>query len=91
MIIQRLEYIRTDVGVGARSSAGAVVGEARELMAADQPVVFPYSVPTSGGIGTEPGPVSVRAARDPKKVRVGSGGVTLGVSSGSVELRLPNR
>ena len=87
----RLIGIRTDVGVGARSGTGAVVGEARELMAADQPEVVLDDVLTSGGIGPEPGLVSVRPTRDTKKVRVSTAGVGLSVTGSGVELRLPDR
>ena len=83
-----IEKIRTDVGIGSRSGAGAVVGEAREWMAADQSIVVPDGVLTSGGVGTEPGLVSVGAARDTKKVRVSPGSVGLSASGSSVELRL---
>ena len=41
-----------------------------------------------GCIGTEPGSVSGRAARDARKVRVGIVGICLGVGYGGVELRL---
>jgi len=87
----RLKDIRTDIGVGARSGAGAVVGEAREWVASDQPVVVPDGVLASSGVGTEPGLVSARAARDIKKIRVGPAGVGLSVSGGGVELRLSDR
>ena len=88
MTALRLKHIRTDVGVGARSGTGAVVGEARECMAVDQPVVVLDSALTSGGVGTEPGLVSVRAARDTHKIRVGPTGVGLGAGSGGDELGL---
>ena len=91
MEIPRFKSIRTDVGVGARSGAGAVVGVARELMAVDQPVVVPDGVLTSGGVGPEPGLVSVRAARDTKKIRICPAGVGLSITGGGVELRLPDR
>jgi len=86
-----LNDIRTDVGVSARSGAGAVVSVARELVARDQPVVLPNSVPTSSGIGTEPCPVPGRAARDTKEVRVSPGGVGLSAGSSGVKLRLSDR
>ena len=40
------------------------------------------------GVGPEPGLVSVRAARDTKKVRVSPGGVGLSAGGGGVDLRL---
>ena len=83
-----MKDIRTDVGVGAGGSAGAIVGEARELMAVDQPEVLLDGVLARSGVGTEPGLVSVGAARDTKKVRVSPGSVGLSASSSGVELRL---
>ena len=40
------------------------------------------------GVGTEPSSISGRAARDTSEVRVGAGGVCLGISSGGDELCL---
>ena len=63
MVISRLEDIRTYVTVAASISAGAaVVGEARELAAADQLEVALDGALSSSGVGTEPGSVSGRAA-----------------------------
>ena len=60
-------------------------------MAADQLVVVPDGVLTSSGVGTEPGVVSVRAARHTIKVRVSPGGVGLSVTGSGGELCLPDR
>ena len=86
MTIPRLKGIRTDVGVGIRRGAGAVIGEARELTAVDQPEVILDDGLASSGVGTKPGPVSGRAARDTLKVSIGPPGVGLSVGSGGVEL-----
>ena len=86
-----MKVILTDVGIGASISAGAVVGEARELTAADQLEVALDSALARRGVGTEPGGVSGCAAGDTSKVGVGIGGVGLGASSGGIELRLPGR
>lgn len=58
-------------------------------MAVDQPEVLLDGVLAGSGVGTEPGLVSVRAARDTLKVRVGTTGVGLGARGSGVELRLP--
>ena len=74
--------MRTDVSPTTRSGAGTVVGEAREVAAADQPEVGLHGALAGIGVGTEPGFVSVRVARDTKKVRVGLVGGVLGITSG---------
>jgi len=84
----RLEYIRTDVGVGISLSAGAVVGEGRVLTAAHQLVVVLNSAHASRVVGTEPASVPGRTARDARNVREGARGITLGTRSRGVELRL---
>ena len=58
-----MREIRADVGVDAGASAGAVVLEAREATAVDQPEVVLGGAFARSGVGTEPGLVSVRAAR----------------------------
>ena len=84
-------YIRTDVGAGIRFSAGAVVGEVRELGVADQPEVALDSAFARGVGSTEPSSVSGRAVRDTRKAKVGVSSIGLGASSGGIELRLPGR
>ena len=83
------EGIRTDVGIGASRGAGAVVGEAREFATVDQLEVVLDGALARRGVSSEPGLVSVRAARDSLNVRVSLAGVGLGASSGGVDLRLP--
>ena len=89
--ISRLKYIRTDVSNCASSSAGTVIGEVRELPAVHQPEVVLDGVLASCNVGTEPGGVSGRAARDTQKVIVGVFGESLGSRSGNAELQLPGR
>ena len=72
-------------------TAAAVVGEAREITAADQ-----LEVPLDGGharsvVGTEPAIVPIRVARDAHDVSVGGESNALGVSNGGVELGLHDR
>ena len=85
-----MKDIRTDVGEDARISAGAVVGEARELIVPDLPEVVLGNVLTVRGVGAEPGGVSRRASQPPDRLKVfeGDGGIFLGVGSGDVEVRL---
>jgi len=45
----------------------------------------------SSGVGAEPGLVSVRAARNTSKIRVGPAGVGLGARGGGADLRLSGR
>jgi len=86
------ESVGIDVSIGVGSSAGAtVVGEARELAAADQPEVVLDDALARRGVGTEPGSVSERATRDTPNVRVGSDGIGLGAGSSSVDLDSPGR
>lgn len=89
--ISRLKDIRTDVGEGAISGAGAVVSEVRELAAADRLEVDPDGAPARNGIGAEPGGVSGTAARDTQNVRVGVVDIVPGSGSGSVDQRLVGR
>ena len=57
-------------------------------MVPDQPVVVLDSALASSGVGTKPGPVPGRAARDTQKVSEGINGVGLGARSSSFDLRL---
>ena len=57
-------------------------------MAVDQPEVLLDGTLARSSVGTEPGLVSVRAARDTLEVRVGPTGVGLGARGSGVELRL---
>jgi len=82
------ELVGIDVSVDARSGAGAVVVEIRELMAADRLEVVLDGVLASCNVGTEPGIVSRRAVIDTRNVSVGVVGIGLSVSSGGVEYRL---
>jgi len=50
-----VENLRTGVGEDTLISAGAVVGEAREGVATDQPEVLPNNVLARLVVGTEPG------------------------------------
>ena len=84
--------IRTDVGEDGRISAGtAVVGEAREIIAANRLEVAFDGALAIIGVGAEPSSVSVRAARDTGKVRISIGSTIRCVSSGCVDLRFPGR
>jgi len=85
------EYVGIDASIDTRRSAAAVVGEVREIAAADQPEVLPDDIPARSKEGTEPGGVSRPAGRDTRKVRVGVSGNTLGVRRGSSDQRLPGR
>ena len=85
------KHIRTDVGKRVGFGTSAVVGETRVLVTVDQLVVALDGALTSRGVGAEPGGVSSRAARDACKIRVGVGGIGLGVSGGDVDLRLHGR
>ena len=60
-------------------------------MAVDQLEVVLDGVLARSSVGTEPGLVSVRAARDALKVRVGLAGVGLCTISGGVNLQLSDR
>ena len=80
-----VENVRTHVGEGIRLGAGAIVGEAREPLAVDQPEVVLDDLPARLGEGTEPGLVSVRAGPESLNVRVGLSGVILGVLSGGFD------
>ena len=86
-----MKYIRTDVSVDVSGGTGAVVSEAREFVAVDQPEVLLNDVLASYNVGAEPGSVSRRAGRDTRNVSVGVSGISLGVRSGSSELGLPGR
>ena len=87
-----MKDIRTYVGINGRIGAGAaVVGEVRELTAANQPEVILDSALARSGVGTKPGVVSVRAARDTLDVSVGRVSVILGIRSGGVDLCLSGR
>ena len=88
MTIPQAKGIRTDVSVDARSVAGAVVVEIRELTAADQLEVVLDGVLASCNVGTEPGVVSRGAAIDSLNVSVGVVGIGLGVRGGGVEHHL---
>ena len=85
------DVVRTDVSVDVSRGAGAVVSEAREFVAVDQPEVLLNDVLASCNVGAEPGGVSRRAGRDTRNVRVGVSDISLGVRSGSSELSLPGR
>ena len=61
------------------------------MIAVDQTEVVLDGALARSGVGPEPGLVSVRAARDTKKVGVSPGGVGLSTSSCCVELRLSDR
>jgi len=87
----RLEYIRTDVGVGISLSAGAIVGEARVLTAIHQLVMSLDSVLLSIAVGTEPASVSGRGALHARNITVGVEGIHLSPSGCVVELRLLGR
>jgi len=80
------ELVGIDVGEDARIVAGAVVGEARELAAADQLEVALDGPLARSGVVAEPGSISNRATRDRHKVRVGVHGIDLSAGGGSVEL-----
>jgi len=88
MKISQLEDIRTNIGVDVVLSAGAVVGEVREVTAADPLKVFLDGTPAVVIVGTKPPGVSRGAARDILNVGVGFVGKSLGVISGGVDLRL---
>ena len=83
--------IRTDESKDIRPGTSAVVGETRELVTTDQLEVALDGALTGRAVGTEPGSVSKRAARDAIEVRVGVGGIGLGGASGGVDLGLPGR
>ena len=87
-----MKDIHTDVGELGRVGAGAaVVGEGREFTAANQPEVILDSGLARSDVGTKPGVVSVRAARDTLDVSVGRISVVLGIRSGGVDLCLSGR
>ena len=73
--------MRTGVSEGIGSRAGAVVGEAREVAAVDQPEVLLDGALARVSVGTEPGVVSERVPRDALNVIVRVAGVFLGVTS----------
>ena len=60
-------------------------------MTVDQAEVALDGALASSGVGAEPGLVSVRAARDTSKVRVGLAGVCLSTRGGGADLRLSGR
>jgi len=87
-----LRDIRTDIGINGRFGAcAAVVDEVRESTAANQPEVTLDNTLARSGVGTKPGVVSVRAARDALDVSVARASVALGIRSGGVDLRLSGR
>jgi len=88
MAISRLENIRTDISVEVVSSAGAVVGETREVAAADQLEVDLDGAPAAVVVATEPPRISGGAVRDIHNVGVGFVGEALGIIGGSIDLRL---
>lgn len=83
-----VENIRTNVGVCAGISTGAVVGEGRILATADQLVVALYGALARRGVGTKPGNESGCAARNTRNVGVGVDGIGLGPGGGGVKSRL---
>ena len=84
-----MKDIHTDVGKLDRVGAGAaVVGEARELTAANQPEVILDGILARSGVGTKPGGVSGCAMRDTLDVSVGRVSVVLSISGGGVDQRL---
>ena len=87
-MISRSEDIRTDIGVGVNISAGAVVGEFREVTAVDRREVALDDALATLFVFTEPSGVSGSTARDTRNVRVGTVGIGLGVLDGSFEVRL---
>ena len=82
----RAKDIRTDIGVDASISAGAVVGQVREAPAVDPLEVFLDVGPAIVGVFTKPGSVPVRGARDTHNVSISFDSVTLGVVSGGVDV-----
>ena len=84
MTISRLNDIRTDVGEGVCRSAGAVVGEARELIAVDRAEVAQDGILANTVVGTKPGGVSGRTARGALNGSECAAGIILGISNGSV-------
>jgi len=85
------ELVGIDVGVSCRLSASAVVGEVRELAAADQLKVALDRVLARSDVGTEPGIVSGRAVHEILDVSVSGGGIGLGAGGSGVDLRLSGR
>ena len=83
--ISALKAIRTDVGEEVSSSASTVVGEGREVIAVDELEVVLNGALMSIVVGTKPGGVSFRGARDARNVIVGFAGVGLGVRSGNID------
>jgi len=88
MTISRLENIRTDISVDVVLNTGAVVGETREVTAADQLEVVLYGALAVIAVGAEPPSVSGGAARDIRNVGVGFVSIVLGTINGSIDLRL---
>lgn len=88
MVPSRSKDILTDVSVEVSIGAGAVIGEAREVIAADQPKVVLDGVFVIVAVGAEPRSESGGAARDTRSVRIGVGGEALGNGGGIIELRL---
>ena len=87
----RLEYIRTDIGVGISISAGAVVGEARVLTTIHQLVVVLDSVLPSSVVDTEPASVSGSAALHTRNIAVGIKSIHLSPVGCGNKLRLLGR
>ena len=73
--------VRTGVSEGIGSSAGAVVGEAREVAAVDQPELLLDGALARVSVGTEPGVVSDRVPPNALNVIVRLAGVFLGVTT----------
>ena len=87
----RLKATRTDIGVNAGLVARTGVAEARKIAAIDQPEVGLDCVRVIGIGYTEPGGISERARRsctETHNVIIRLAGITLGVGSGLVDLRL---
>lgn len=69
--ISQLEGVRTNIGVDVGLSAGAVIGEAREVTAADQLEVVLDGAPAVIIVATEPPSISGGAARNIHNIGVG--------------------
>ena len=73
-------------GVDARSSPGAVIGEDRELVAADRPEAFLNDALARDDGSAGPGSVPGRVAQDSSNGRVGFVDIGRGSGNGGIEL-----